>query len=101
MSNSVEFVSFKLKKGVTEQDFLPVSDRFNSEFLARQKGYISRKLLTKDEMWADLVIWETADDFQNAMKASKEDPVAGEYLSLLNLNAKGSFFHLFEIEKSY
>ena len=101
MANSVEFVAFKLKKGVTEQDFLPVSDRFNSDFLARQKGYISRKLLTKGEMWADLVIWETADDFQNAMTASKEDPVAGEYLSLLNLSAKGSFFHLFEVEKSY
>ncbi|MDR0325802.1 MAG: cell wall metabolism sensor histidine kinase WalK [Oscillospiraceae bacterium] len=101
MPNAIEFVAFKLKKEVSAQDFLPVSDRFNSDFLAKQKGYISRRLLTKGEMWADLVVWETEDDFQNAMKASKDDAVAIEYLSQLNLSAKGGFFHLFSVERSY
>lgn len=101
MPNSIEFVSFKLKKGVAVPEFHLISDKFNSDFLSKQKGYISRKLLTKGEMWADLVVWETEEDFQNAMKASKEDVVAAEYLSHLNLSAKGSFFHLFCVEKNY
>lgn len=101
MSNAVEFVAFKLKKSVSEADFLPVSDKFNREFLAGQKGYISRKLLSKGDMWSDLVLWETEADHLNAMEASKSDTVAAEYLSMLNLSAKGSFYHLFTVEKDY
>ena len=101
MSNSIEFVAFKLKKGVSESEFRLVSDKFNEEFLAKQKGYISRKLLTKSEMWADLVFWETEDDCHNAMKVSKEDAIAALYLSHLNLSAKGSFFYLFSVDRSY
>jgi hypothetical protein len=100
-NNVVEFASFHLKKGVSVPDFLIVSDKFQSGFLGTQKGYISRKLLVKGEMWADLVIWETMDDVQNAMKASRKDAVAAEYLSLLKLNGKGSFCHFFNVEKSY
>ncbi|MDL2293535.1 hypothetical protein LJC60_02775 [Ruminococcaceae bacterium OttesenSCG-928-D13] len=101
MSNAVEFVAFKLKKSVSEAEFMPVSDKFNSDFLAKQKGYISRKLLLKGDMWADMVLWETEADHLNAMEASREDAVAAEYMSMLNLSAKGSFYHLFSVEKTY
>ena len=101
MSRAIEFVAFKLKKAISMTEFLPVSDKFNSEFLAKQKGYISRRLLSKGDMLADLVLWETDTDHLNAMEASKEDAVAAEYLSMLNLSAKGSFYHLFSIEKNY
>ncbi|MDL2232525.1 hypothetical protein LJC63_02960, partial [Ruminococcaceae bacterium OttesenSCG-928-L11] len=95
------FVAFKLKKSVSEAAFLPVSDKFTREFLTRQKGYISRQLLAKGDMWADLVFWETEADHLNAMEASREDPVAAEYMSMLNLSAKGSFYHLFSVKKEY
>ncbi len=101
MSKALEFVAFKLKKSTSETDFLPVSDKFTSEFLAKQKGYISRKLLLKGDIWADLVLWETKADHLNAMEAASEDAVAAEYLSMLNLSAKGSFYHLFSVEKDY
>ena len=81
--------------------FLPISDKFNREFLAKQKEYISRQLFSTGDMWADLVLWETEADHLNAMEASKEDTVAAEYLSMLNLSAKGSFYHLFSVEKNY
>ncbi|MCL2863025.1 MAG: hypothetical protein FWE54_02910 [Methanimicrococcus sp.] len=67
MSNVVEFVTFKLKKGVSEQQFLEASDELNVNFLALQKGYISRKLIRTGETWADIVLWETMDDAMNAM----------------------------------
>lgn len=101
MQNAIEFVAFKLKKSVTPAEFMPVSDKFNRDFLEKQKGYISRRLLSKGDMLADLVLWETEDDHLNAMEVSKTDPVAAEYMSMLNLSAKGSFYHLFSIEKDY
>lgn len=78
-----------------------MSDKFNREFLAKQKGYISRKLLSKGDIWSDLVLWETEEDHLNAMEASQEDAVAAEYMYMLNLSAKGSFYHLFSVEKNY
>lgn len=101
MNSAVEFVAFRLKKSVTAEAFIPVSDRFNEEFLKKQKGYISRKVLRDGDMWADLVLWREAADHLNAMEASKQDEVAKEYLSMLNLSAKGSTYHLFESVKSY
>jgi len=99
MPNVVEFVSFKLKKGVFVSDFLLVSDKFNRGFLALQKGYIFRKLLVDGEMWADLVLWETMDDARNAVKAFQKDAVANEYMSFLNGNS--CKLHHLSVERNY
>ncbi len=84
MSNVVEFVSFNLKKGKSVSDFLLVSDKFNSIFLSKQKGYISRKLLLGGEMWADWVLWNTMEDALKAFNTANENAVACEYLSVMD-----------------
>lgn len=101
MSTAIEFVAFKLKKSVSEEEFFHVSDAFACNFLTKQKGYISRQVLCKGNLWADLVIWETEADHLNAMDASQTDPAAAAYISALNLSAKGSFYHLFTVKRSY
>lgn len=101
MNEAIDFVAFKLKKSVSEEQFMPVSDNFNSGFLKKQKGYISRRLLKKGDTFADLVLWECEQDHLDAMEASKTDPVAAEYMAHLNLSAKGSFYHLFSTARGY
>ena len=97
MSNAVEFVSFDLKAGVSIPDFLLASDKMNDEFLIMQKGYISRKLLRDDRRWADLVLWETLEDAQNAADAFGKSDVGGEYACLIeNID-----FHDFSEVKRY
>ena len=99
MSNIVEFASFKLKKEVSISEFLLVSDKFNAEFLSIQKGYISRELLANDELWCDLVIWETMVDAQNAVKEFYKSTIATEYCSFMEENV-GDLIH-FSVKKSY
>lgn len=99
MPSAIEFVSFRLKKGTSVPDFLLVSDKMNIEFLSVQKGYISRKLLAKGEMWADFVIWETMDDALNAAEAFGENDTACEYMSFIDDNSV-DMRHL-NIEKNY
>ena len=99
MSNVVELASFHLKKEVSLPDFFLVSDKFNNEFLSVQKGYISRKLLVNGEKWVDLVIWETMEDAQNAVKEFYNSNLALEYASFMVEN-EGDLLH-FSIEKSY
>lgn len=101
MNTAIEYVAFRLKKDVTEEAFIPVSDRFNEEFLKKQKGYIARKILKDGDIWADLVLWQEAADHINAMKVAEYDEAARAYLSMLNLSAKGSSYHLYESIKSY
>ena len=54
MPNVVEVSTFVLKNGVSEQDFLTVSEKFNSEFMSKQKGFISSTLLKKDGKYLEL-----------------------------------------------
>ena len=84
MANVVEFASFHLKKGASESEFLLVSDKFNRVFLEAQKGYISRKLLHRDEMWADSVLWETMEDALKALRTADDHTVACEYISFMD-----------------
>lgn len=99
MSNVVEFVSFNLKEGVSVSDFLRVSDKFNRVFLSAQKGYISRKLLRNDEMWADSVLWETMEDVHKAYEIADEDALACEYISYMDEETIKT--NLLSVERSY
>jgi hypothetical protein len=97
MSNAIEFVSFNLRKGKTVEDFLLVSDKFNREFLSKQKGYISRKLLVDGQKWADYVLWESKEDVQYAQKIARDDALAREYISFMI----GTSCRIYSIEKDY
>ena len=100
MANVIEFVSFKLKEGISEQQFLESSDVLNKGFLSLQKGYVSRKLLKKDDTWADIVIWETMDDAMNAIKAAeKTNPADIKYFFYIEENS--SNMQHWSVEKSY
>ena len=99
MSRIVEFVSFRLKEGVSMPDFLLVSDRLNAEFITRQRGYLGRKLIADGGLWADLVLWATLEDAQNAARIFAESAIAGEYMAYIDEASVD--FHHFTIAKDY
>lgn len=49
MSNAIWFISFKLKKGVSVDDFLLASEKCHNEVLSKQKGFISWEVLRDGE----------------------------------------------------
>ncbi len=102
MCNIVEFAPFCLKKEVSIPDFLLASDKFQSEFISLQKGYISRKLLVNGEAWTDLVVWETMEDAKNAAKMIYENAAAWEYIAFIDdeKNSDEDIFY-YSVEKSY
>ena len=101
MPHVVEFVTFYLKKKVAVSDFLNMSDKFNKEFLSKQKGYVYRQLLADGEMWADMVVWETMDDAKTAISVSFNYVIAREYVAMLSFNEKGCSLRHFSVEKEY
>lgn len=99
MPNVVFFNSYKLKKGASVPDFLLAVEKLNDEYISKQKGYISFKLLVDDETWADSTTFETMDDAKSFAGACEPNEFAEKFYSFLNLNSCKSNF--FCVEKDY
>ena len=100
MSNAVWFISYKLKKGASVPDFLTASEKCHDEVLSKKKGFISWKVLTHENIWADLVEWETMEDAVNAEKRDGEpNPAAQKFYSFIDF--KSLKMQVYSVEKSY
>ena len=100
MANIIGMVSFTLKKGVSESDFLLVHEKYNREFVSKQNGYITHKLLVNGDKWTDLVIWESMDDTQNTFEAVGKNAVAIEVMSLIDQIGNDDDIPLFSVVKN-
>jgi len=101
MSKAIWFISYKLKKGLSESDFLAASKKTHDEVLSKKKGFISWQVLRDGDTWIDHVTWETMEDAINAEKGDGADtsPAAMEFYSFINFNSCKS--KVYTVEKIY
>jgi len=100
MSKAIWFISYKLKKGASVEDFLVASEKTHNEVLSKKKGFISWNVLLNEDTWVDFVTWKTIEDAINAEKSGGEpDPIAAEFYSFINFNSIKS--RIYTIEKEY
>ena len=102
MANIAEFQSFKLKEGTVVSDFLQATDKFNREFLSKQKGYISYKVFSRGDTWYDLLVWERLEDIGAAADAYKvyERNTDKHYISFIDETSQSELVHL-QVEREY
>jgi len=91
-------VSFKLKDGVSNEDFLAISDEIQENYLSGCKGFISRQLMIIDGIWTDWMIWETLPDAENSMIKSMENESAQKFTELLGEVLE---HQLYPLERAY
>lgn len=99
MSETVLFISFKLKKETSKADFLPASKKLHDAFMAKQKGFISWKQLIDGETWVDLLTFETMADAQNVDEASCTSTTAQAYYSLIDQESME--YKIYSVETNY
>ena len=99
MPNAVMFITYKLAKDVSAQDFLLASEKVKDDFMSKQKGYISWKVLVDGDMWADLLTWETKEDAKSAMAAGSANADNHKFFALLD--PESVKMHIYTVEKSY
>lgn len=99
MSQTIWHITYKLVEGASIQEYLAASEQVNNEILSKQRGFVSWQVLSADDVWVDLVTWETLDDAKSAETAGAENPVAAKYYSLIDMaSCKMTYC---TIEKSY
>jgi len=101
MSNIVGIVSFYPKKGVSVSDFLSAHEKYYKEFVSKQKGCISHRLLAEGDKWSDLVIWKTMEDTQSTFRATQEDASAIEIMSSIDQIGTDDDIPLFSVIKDH
>ncbi len=99
MSKTVWFISYKLNEGASKEDYMSASQKVHDEILSKQKGFIFWKVLKDGDTWVDFVAWETPEDAKNAETAGHNNPIAGQYYSLMDFDSMTN--QIYTIEKSY
>jgi len=99
MSNAVFINSYKLKKGTSVPDFLLAVDNLVNEYMSKQKGFISFKLLVDGDTWTDIGVFETMEDAKNFENPGSVNEFAEKFYSFLNFNTCKS--NTYSVERSY
>lgn len=81
----VELASIRLKPGVTEQDLVIASNRFQ-QHLSHVQGFLRRDLLRLNETdFADLVYWRSREDADAMMAGAAASPECMAYFSVMDM----------------
>ena len=97
----LEMPSFTLKNGVSETDFLIAHEKFNQEFMVKQKGYISHKLVKDGDKWFDIAVWSSMEDKEKAFQDIYESAAAVEYITLIDQIGTDDEIPVFTVVKTY
>ena len=85
MSNAILFISYKLKKGSSVQEFLDATEKLNNQVVSKKKGYVSWQQLKDGDTWVDMLTFETMDDAKEFEKSGGDkNPLADKFYSFIN-----------------
>ena len=79
--------SYKLKEGKSEQDFLRIAEKFGNDPGLKTKGFISWTLLRDGEIWSDILVYESMDDFKSANEFIHKNPFIHELGSFFDISS--------------
>lgn len=83
----IEMATIKLAQGQNEADLIAASERFQSEFLAHQPGFVGRELVRmKGGEYADIVRWTDMAHAEAIMEKAASSPACLTYFSVMEMN---------------
>lgn len=86
MSKAIWNFSYKLKKGVTQDDFIEATKKLHDEIISKAKGFISWEHYLQGDTWTDLVLWETLEDANNGTTAAEGSELSKNFYAMIQMN---------------
>ncbi len=83
----IEIATFKLKQGVTADEFRPLDKAVEMQHVAKQPGFISRESAAGDNgEWLVVVHWRSVEDAEASMASFSSVKAAEQFMSKLDAN---------------
>ena len=81
----IEVVTFKLKQGVTADEFRPLDKAVELQHVAKQPGFISRESAAGDDgEWLVIVHWQSVKDAEASMASFPSAPATEQFMSKID-----------------
>jgi heme-degrading monooxygenase HmoA len=75
----VEITTFRLAEGVSDESFLALDRRIQTELVPNQPGFLRRTTARHGGDWLVLTLWASADAAAAYQKAVEEHPVQADF----------------------
>ena len=75
----VEVTTFRLAEGVTDEAFLDLDTRIQTELVYAQPGVLRRTTARHGEDWAVVTLWATDADAAACQRAAEGHPLQAEF----------------------
>jgi hypothetical protein len=100
---AVEWAPFIKASDVSDEQLIAKANVVNSDFLIKQKGFIKRELIKKDNNeYADVIYWEAKSDAVSAGEKVNSCVKCGDYFQLMKMGGKaGEGFSHYTIIRSW
>lgn len=85
MPKAIWNFSYKLKKNVTQEQFIAATQRLHDEVISQAKGFVFWEQYLQGDTWTDLALWETLEDAKNAETLGHGSEAAKDFYALIQM----------------
>ncbi|MCI8553958.1 MAG: hypothetical protein HFJ80_03325 [Clostridiales bacterium] len=86
MAKTAWIFSYKLRKNVSEEQFIEQTQKLHDEVISKAQGFISWEHYLQGDIWTDFVLWETEDDAHHATTIGKGKEVTKNFYACIQMN---------------
>ncbi len=86
MPQTAWIFSYKLKKNVSQEQFIERTQRLHDEVISKAKGFLSWEHYLQDTVWTDFVLWETEEDAKQAMTVGQGKEVTEQFYQCIQMS---------------
>lgn len=86
MSKTAWIFSYKLKKGIREEQFIALTQKLHDEVISKAEGFISWEHYLQGEVWTDFVLWETEEAANKATTIGQGKEVTNDFYDCIQMN---------------
>ena len=75
----VEVTTFRLGDGVTDESFLALDKRLQTELIPNRSGFLRRTTARHGQEWLVVTLWLSEDDAAAFYRETEDDPIQVEF----------------------
>lgn len=86
MNKTAWIFSYKLKKDISEEKFIELTQKLHDEIISKAAGFISWEHYKDRDTWTDFVLWESEEDANKATTIGKGKEVTKNFYACIQMN---------------